>query len=165
MRSFKKEKFAIVFPVPNTPASIPDTERFVDALNAGVLDSFAPRLAPDVAMMSEGNDQLLHGRLHTLNFFATRLDTGAQHATGDQLAVIGSLHLPDGGDNETSCAILYDGFHKACVMQLAVGHTRLIECIMLSARETTLRHAWPVEPPVFRQSAVMPDLGAPHGEL
>lgn len=165
MHSFKKEKAAIVFPVPNTPASIPDTERFVDALNAGALDSFAPRLAPDIELMSEGNDRLLHGRLHALNFFATRLDTGAQHATGDQLAVIGAIHPPHGDDNETSCAILYDGFHKACVMQLSVGNERLIERIMLSARETTLRRAWPVEPPVFRQSAVMPDLGGPHAEL
>lgn len=118
-------------------------------------------------MMSEGNNRVLQGRLHTLNFFATRFDTGAEHTTNDRLAVMGSFQQCGIGedDDETPCAILYDGFHKVCVLQLSVGEERTIERIMLSAREATLRRAWPVEPPVFRPTAIMPSLGTPPGEL
>jgi hypothetical protein len=117
-------------------------------------------------MTSEDSGQTIQGRLPTLNFFVTRLDTGTENAAGNHLAVTGSLRLPGTGGDEsgTPCAILYDGFHKLCVMRLSVDAERLIDRIMLSAREATLRRAWPVEPPAFRQSAILPALDASHGE-
>lgn len=160
------EKADIIIPVPHIPASTPDTARFVEALNEGDLDAFAPRLAPGVSMTSEDSGQTIRGRLPTLNFFTTRLDTGTADAAGEQLAVTGSLRMPGTGDDvtETPCAILYDGFQKLCVMRLSVDAERLIDRIMLSAREATLRQAWPIEPPTFRQSAILPALDASYGE-
>jgi len=117
-------------------------------------------------MISEGSGRTIQGRLPALKFFATTLDAGTAQTAGAQLAVTGMLRLPetDGGADENPCAILYDGFHKLCVMQLSVDAERLIDRIMLSARDATLRRAWPVEPPVFRQAAIIPALDASHGE-
>jgi hypothetical protein len=117
-------------------------------------------------MTSEDSGRTIQGRLPTLNFFVTRLDSMTASATGEQLAVTGSLRPPGQDDDATGtpCAILYDGFHKLCIMRLSVDAERLIDRIMLSAREATLRRAWPVEPPAFRQSAIIPALDASHGE-
>jgi hypothetical protein len=49
-------------------------------------------------------------------------------------------------------------------MRLSVDAERMIDRIMLSAREATLRRAWPIEPPAFRDSAIMPSLETAHGE-
>lgn len=117
-------------------------------------------------MTSEGSDRTIQGRLSTLNFFATALDGRTKQAAGEQLAVTGKLRAreSEGRSDDYPCAILYDGFHKLCIMRLSVDAERLIDRIMLSAREATLRRAWPLEPPVFRQSAIMPTLDISHGE-
>jgi len=111
-------------------------------------------------MASEDTNQVIRGRTQTLNYFAARLDAMNQGDLDDHLAVEGSLralHMPD-DDDSAPCAILYDGFQKICVLQLGIGSGRMVDRIMLSARESTLRRAWPIEPPAFRENAIMPQL-------
>jgi len=115
-------------------------------------------------MASEDTNQVIRGRTQTLNYFAARLDAMNQGDLDDHLAVEGSLRAlrmpePDDDDNDP-CAILYDGFQKICVLQLGIGSGRMVDRIMLSARESTLRRAWPIEPPAFRENAIIPQLAA-----
>lgn len=158
-----KEKATIPKSTPFLPAPRPDAERLVEALNQGDIHSFAPRLATSVMTVSEDTKQMIHGKTQTLNFFNARLDSLSSDDPGNLVAVSGVMDQgPATGDHDRyPCAILYDGFHKCCVFQIGIGDNQLVERILLSAKEATLRCAWPSEPPVFRHMAIMPSLAAP----
>lgn len=155
-----QEKAVIFLPGPYSPASAPDTALFIDALNAGDIEAFAPRLSPDVAMISEDGHQVIRGQAQILNHFTARLDALSDSVTNDHLAVAGLLRVaaePDEPDGDP-CAIFYDGFCKSCVLQLGIGDGHFVDRIVLSARDSTLRRAWPLEPPAFRETAILPSL-------
>jgi hypothetical protein len=128
----------------------------IDALNDGSIDAFAPRLSPAVTVISEDTRNVIASRARAVRYFNARL-AGLNRCDPDSyLAVAGRF---DAGDDVSQpCAILYDGFHKACVLRLGVNRQRLVERILLSAVAGTLRRARPLEPPAFPQTPVMPAL-------
>jgi len=115
-----QEKAAILLSSPYIPASAPDTALFVDALNAGAIEMFAPRLAADAAMLTEDGRRAIRGPGLIVHHFTARLDDLRQGDAGDYLAVPGLLLDEDPMDDDDGhpCAIFYDGFHKSCVFQL-----------------------------------------------
>jgi hypothetical protein len=155
-----QEKAVILLSSPYIPASAPDTALFVDALNAGTIELFAPRLAADAAMLTEDGRRAIRGTGRILSHFTARLDDLRQGDAGDYLVVPGLLLDEALLDDDAShpCAIFYDGFHKSCVFQLGHSGRDFVDRIVLSARESTLRHAWPLEPPAFRDTAIRPSL-------
>lgn len=155
-----QEKAVILLSSPYIPASAPDTALFIQTLNTGSVDALAPRLSADVAMLSEDGARTIRGSGLVLGHFTARLDDLQQGDTVDYLAVAGMLHETEDGDaaNGDPCAIFYDGFRKSCVFQLGLGDGDYVERIVLSAQDSTLRRAWPIEPPVFRDGAILPSL-------
>lgn len=117
-------------------------------------------------MMSEDGEQVIAGQGQILHHFATRLEDLQGSESGDYLAVAGVFRHPAAPDVTEGgpCAIFYDGFCKSCVLQLGMGHGRLVDRIVLSSRDSTLRRAWPVEPPAFRSTAILPSLADPQPE-
>jgi hypothetical protein len=126
----------------------------------GAIDIFAPRLSADVAMLMEDRRRMIHGPSQIVSHFTARLEDLRQGDTGDYLAVVGLLQGEDARDDEPRhpCAIFYDGFHKSCVFQLGRSSRDFVDRIVLSARDSTLRRAWPLEPPAFRDAAILPSL-------
>jgi hypothetical protein len=111
-------------------------------------------------MVSEDGARAIHGAGRVLGHFTARLDELQQGDTDDYLAVAGMLHHVEDDDIASGdpCALFYDGFRKSCVFQLGLGDSEYVERIVLSVRDITLRRAWPIEPPAFRDSAILPSL-------
>jgi hypothetical protein len=125
----------------------------IDALNDGSIDGFAPRLSPDVTVISEDTRNVIASRAEAVSYFNARLDGLNRCDPDSYLAVAGTY---DAGDGVTQpCAILYDRFRKSCVLRLGVNRQRLVEQILLSAVARTLDRARPVEPPAFPQTPIM----------
>ncbi len=151
-----QEKAAIRISSDYAIASIPDTTRFIDALNDGSIDAFAPRLSPDVTVISEDTRNVIASRADAVSYFNARLDGLNRSDPDSYLAVTG---LYDAGDGvRHPCAILYDRFRKSCVLRLGVNRERLVEQILLSAVAGTLDRARPVEPPAFPLTPILPTL-------
>jgi hypothetical protein len=136
--------------------SIPDTTLLIDALNSGRIDRFAPRLAPDVAIHSEDTRKVIEGRAQALGYLTSQIEGLNGCDPAGHLAVPGLLNAGDEGSHP--CAILYDHFHKSCILRLGMNERRLVERLWLSAVESTLRRARPLEPPAFRLAPILPAL-------
>jgi hypothetical protein len=126
----------------------------------GAIDIFAPRLSADVAMLMEDGRRAIRGSGQIVNHFTARLEDLRLGDTGDYLAVVGQFQDEEAQADEPGhpCAIFYDGFHKSCVFQLGRSSRDFVDRIVLSARDSTLRRAWPLEPPAFRDAAILPSL-------
>lgn len=151
-----QEKLAIRISSDYATASIPDTTRFIDALNDGSIDAFASRLSPDVTVISEDTRNVIASRADAVSYFNARLDGLNRSDPDSYLAVAG--HYDAGDGVRQPCAILYDRFRKSCVLRLGVNRQRLVEQILLSAVADTLDRARPVEPPAFPQTPILPVL-------
>lgn len=159
-RTQTQEKAVILLSSPYIPASAPDTALFVDALNTGAIDTFAPRLSADAAMLMEDGRRAIRGPGLIVSHLTARIEDLRQGDTGDYLAVAGLLQDADAADGDPGdpCALFYDGFHKSCVFLLGRSGRDFVDRIVLSARESTLRRAWPIQPPAFRETAIVPTL-------
>jgi hypothetical protein len=110
-------------------------------------------------MLTEEGRRAIHGQGQVVSHFTARLDDLRQGDTWDYLTVAGLFDEDADDAAGERCAIFYDGFYKACVFQLGVGDNgALVDRIVLSTREATLRRAWPIEPPAFRNGAILPAL-------
>ncbi len=111
-------------------------------------------------MLMEDRRRVIHGPGQIVNHFTARLEDLRLGDTGDYLAVVGQLQDEEAPDDESGhpCAIFYDGFHKSCVFQLGRSSRELVDRIVLSDIDSTLRRAWPLEPPAFRDAAILPSL-------
>jgi hypothetical protein len=111
-------------------------------------------------MVMEDGRRAIQGSGQIVNHFTARLEDLRQGDTGDYLAVVGLFQGADAGTDGPGhpCAIFYDGFHKSCVFQLGRSSRDFVDRIVLSARDSTLRRAWPLEPPAFRDAAIVPSL-------
>ena len=111
-------------------------------------------------MLTEDGRHVIHGPEQIVSHLTARLEDLRLGDTGDYLAVAGQLHDRDALDDTAGhpCAIFYDGFQKSCVFQLGRSGRDFVDRIVLSARESTLRCAWPLEPPAFRDTAIVPSL-------
>jgi hypothetical protein len=109
-----------------------------------------------VAIHSEDTKRVIEGRAQALGYLTSEIHglNGCDAVT--HLAVPGLLIAGD--DASQPCAILYDRFHKSCVLRLGMNDRRLVERVLLSAVESTLRRARPLEPPAFRQAPILPAL-------
>jgi hypothetical protein len=95
----QKNQEKVVIPLSDSAivTSIPDTTLLIDALNSGRIDSFAPRLAPDVAIRSEDTRKVIEGRAQALGYLTSQIeDLNGCALAGHLAAPVRSIRRPSG---------------------------------------------------------------------